>query len=80
MFALGTDTDLGVWTHPEWLGLLSRMLSVERMLSTATRQGLRDSLRSFVTAREKKAMKAWWRPEYVRKIVLSELAHVRDMT
>ena len=76
MFALGNNLDLMAWANDDWVHLLTRMMSVERKLSAGTRYGLHESLLGFVAARHKQAVKQWWRPEYVRKTILSELGYV----
>ena len=76
MFALGNNLDLKAWANDDWVHLLTRMMSVERKLSADTRSGLKESLLGFVAARQKQEVKQWWRPDYVRKTVLSELGYV----
>jgi hypothetical protein len=73
MWALGVDLTSQEWENPEWLNLLTRMLSVERKLQESTRAKLSQKLLDFVAPKCRKETRAWWRPEYVRIIVFREL-------
>ena len=73
LWTLGADLKRKEWTHPDWLNLLTRMLSVECRLQESTRATLLETFFAFITTSCSKDRTTWWRPEYVRFVVYKEL-------